>query len=226
MTQYDLGGLMGGMSAQQAVEKAKEDSLLPAGDYVMALTDIQVNHKQRPNAPAGVLNVQLQLTFTVQEGQYTGRTVRAFVAVDHHSQDFVRMSRKMAGELALACGHSGNVNSLDMFKNRPVVAKVTVSKPKGDYGPNNNIGDIKPLGVGGAPRMPAGPAGVTPFQPPAAAPPQQQYAPPPPAAQYQQPQQPQAQYTPPAQPQQAYAPPPPAGPALNGGGVPPWKAAG
>ncbi len=218
--QYSLGPAYSGKTAEQAVAEGREASLIPAGDYVMALTAVELSRKQRKDAADGVLDTLFKMTFSIQEGNYAGRTLFKYIGVDHGNANYMASSLEFVGTLAIACGHKAEVTSLDPFLHRPVIGKVAVSKDRGDgYGPSNDIRSCKAhSGYAAAP--PAGgwqaPAQSQPAAAPAAAPPPAQqpaaaaYSAPPAAA---------------AQPAPQMPPPPPqqAAPALAGGGQPPWK---
>lgn len=162
---------MGGKTAQEAVNDQQEDMLVSAGRHTAALTKIESFSKQREGAAPGVMNINLKLTFTIQDGPARGRTVTKFVSSEHSSEIFVRNSRAFIGGLAAALGHGdGVIDSLDPFLNKLVDLDVIVQKPKegSPYGPSNDIRRCYSAGSGKNAPMPA--AKAAPKAPPKPAP--------------------------------------------------------
>lgn len=219
---------MAQLSFDASTVKPNEGALdpIPEGWYVAQITESEMKPVKDAQNKAF-----LALTYTVLEGEYTGRKVRDRLNLVNDSQEAVEIAY---GTLSAIC-HSVNVlqiNDTAQLHGIPMRIRVSINPGNEKYKPSNNVDEYKSMHdqVGNATATQATPMQTAPAAPqqPWQQPAIQTQAPP----QTPPPQQPAAPQTPPANPAQPWQQPaPPANPAVQAPAgqppaptaTPPWQ---
>lgn len=143
-----------------ATTVAQQDSfeVIPAGIYIAQATDSEIKPLKSGNGSA------LNFTFTVLDGQFTGRKLFARLNIQHTNKQAEDIAQKQLSQLCHAAGVL-KVSDSSQLHNRPVKIKVSVRKDdSGQYGDQNEVKAFEAI------KNSAAPAGFAP-------PPPQQRAP-------------------------------------------------
>ncbi len=121
--------------AFDAATVAPQDSFdcLPAGVYIAQATDSEIKPLKSGNGSA------LNFTFSILDGQFTGRKVFARLNIQHTNKQAEDIAQKQLSQLCHAVGVL-KVSDSSQLHNKPVKIKVSVRKDdSGQYGDQNEI---------------------------------------------------------------------------------------
>ncbi len=107
---------LNGFNANQVEPKVTFEAI-PAGKYIAAITDSETKPTKSGNGS------YLQLTFTVLEGEYSGRLVWARLCLDHPNQQTVKIARS---ELSAICRAVGVMTPNDSVEMHNIPLSITV----------------------------------------------------------------------------------------------------
>jgi len=143
-----------------AVAPASPMDPVPAGDYLVYISDSEM----KPTA-AGT-GYYLQLTLDIIEGEFAGRKIFDRLNLDNPNQQAVEIAQRTLSAICHSIGVMQVADSAQLH-DKPLIAKVVVKPPRGEYGPSNEVKGYKSAS-GGTP-VPVRAQAPMPPPPPAAA---------------------------------------------------------
>ena len=147
---------LGGTFDATQVEPQGEYTPIPAGDYKV---QIITSEMQENGAKTGHF---LKLELEIMEGNEQGRKLFDRLNLDNPNAQAVEIAQRALSSICHAVGVL-SVQDSEELHFKPMIAVVTVTPPKGEYGAGNNIKLYKPIGDAGA--APAAKSGFTPAKP-------------------------------------------------------------
>jgi hypothetical protein len=128
-----------GYIARASDYKPKTYDPLPVGWYDAIISESEI--KQAANGSGHYLRI----VWRVISGQYENRTVITQHTIDHHNADATEIGRNQVNGIAEAIGFD-EIEDSEVLHNKPVCVYFTVKPGKGEYGPSNGFGNVKPMG--------------------------------------------------------------------------------
>jgi hypothetical protein len=114
---------------------------VPAGDYTVCIVDSEMKQTSSMNG------YYLQLTLEVLEGEYAGRKIFDRLNLDNPNRQAVEIAQRTLSAICHAVGVMQVSDSAELH-DKPLVAKVVVKPPRGEYGPSNEVKGYKASSAG------------------------------------------------------------------------------
>lgn len=130
---------LGGMFDATQVEPQGEYTPIPAGDY-----KVQIITSEMVATKAGD-GQMLKLELEIMEGDQSGRKLFDRLNLDNPNAQAVEIAQRALSSICHSVGVL-SVQDSEELHFKPMIAVVTVSPPRGEYGPGNNIKLYKPVG--------------------------------------------------------------------------------
>jgi hypothetical protein len=130
------------------VTPAQSFDPLPAGDYLVYIKDSDM----KPTAAGN--GYYLELTLEVLDGPHTGRLIWDRLNLDNPNQKAVEIAQRTLSAICHAVGVL-NVSDSAELHDKPLVAKVVIEEPRGDYAARNQIKGYKASSAGVSAPAPA-----------------------------------------------------------------------
>jgi len=140
---------------------------VPSGDYLCMIVDSEMKPTSRGDG------AYLQLTMEILEGPYQGRKLFDRLNLQNPNAQAVEIAYRTLSAICHAVGRL-QVNDSAELHDKPLIAKVALKPPKGEYGESNEVKGYKAVNgavgmTGVATRSPTYPQpGVAPAAPAAA----------------------------------------------------------
>lgn len=119
------------------IDDTQEFTPLPAGDYLVAATKIELADTKAGNGK------MVKTTFTVTEGQNSGRLIFENYNIQNPNSEAVRIALQSIKAWCLACGVTGNerltMGLINDLENREFRATVKIAPAKNGYDAQNRI---------------------------------------------------------------------------------------
>lgn len=137
-----------------AVEPNQPREALPAGWYKVVISESE------EKVTKNMLGSYLQLTMEVIEGDHAGRKVFERLNLKNPNSQAVEIAQRSLSGICRATGVMTPRTSQDLH-DKPLMAKIKVTPPKGDYDAGNEVQEYAPVqkaaaaASGGAPNKPA-----------------------------------------------------------------------
>ena len=132
---------LGGNFDATTVEPQGEYTPIPAGEYRVHIVS---SDKKQNKAQTGHF---WELQMEILDGDQQGRKVTERLNLDNPNATAVDIAARTLSAICHATGKL-SVNDTEELHNLPMVAKVVVTPPRGEYGPGNEIKAYKPDAAG------------------------------------------------------------------------------
>lgn len=145
-----------------AVEPAQDFSPVPAGEYVVIISDSEM----KPTRTGGEM---LSLTHQVIEGEFKGRLIWESLNLVNASPKTVQIAQGHLSAICHAAGITQAITDSEQLHNRPMIIRVEVDEQEG-YRPRNRVkawkacaqpAAVAPAALRAAPQAPAQAARTT-----------------------------------------------------------------
>lgn len=126
------------------VPEREEYTPLPAGDYTMIFTEVELK-ETKANAETGAVGKMLVFTGEIQDEQFKGRKHYVRLNVENANETAVKIAYQEFAEIVKACGKV-KVDGADFedaarkhLLNIRMAVTMGVQPAKGAYGPSNTV---------------------------------------------------------------------------------------
>lgn len=133
------------------VDPTDRYEVLPAGDYEVMI----VESEQKPTKLGD--GSYLQLTLEVQSGPFQGRKIFDRLNLDNANRTAVEIAQRSLSQICHAINVLQVTNSEELHY-KPMIAKVKVRPPRGEYDASNEVGGYKMAGSPAPAQRQAAPA--------------------------------------------------------------------
>lgn len=141
-----------GMSFDASEIATSSFGVLPAGDYLVQITDSSVGQNSKQTG------VNLKLTFDVIDGEYKGRKVFDSLCIQHSSAKAQQIAQESLAKIVKSIGFAGKLEDSAALHHKPLKITVKIREASGGYNEQNDVTDYKSASAANAFSAPAQPA--------------------------------------------------------------------